>query len=214
MKKNLLSTFYFLLSRKRGQSLIEVLIAAGLGALFVLAAATIIAPAIRISSQAGKAQVGAAAAKKLADNVRVWADGDWHKVDDIATTSASHYYLNTSVSPFTSVSGDESLVVSSTTYTRYFYVDNVNRNTSDLIVTSGGSYDPSTKKVTIQYSWTNSATNTLTFYITRNINRVFQQTDWSGGAGQEGPVTSTASRFSTSSKANVTTTTGSIYINL
>lgn len=197
-----------------GQSLVEVLIATGLGALFVLAAATIIAPAIKISSQAGKAQVGAAVAKKLAENIRVWSEGDWHNINNLATTSANHYHLATSSSPFTSISGDETLTVSSTTYTRYFYVDDVNRDTSDIIVSAGGSYDPSTKKITVEYGWPNNATETLIFYLARSINRVFQQTDWSGGPGLEGPTSSTTSRFSTSTKIDITTTTGAIYIDL
>ncbi len=214
-KKILHSTFYILRSCRKGQSLVEVLVAVAIGALFVIAAITIIAPAINVSSEAGKIQTGTALARQLLDNVRTWADGDWHNVLNMATSSANKYYLSSSTSPFSSISGQESVKISTTTYTRFFYFDDVYRDVSDLVVTSGGSYDPSTKKVTIVYKWPPiNATHTLSAYITRSANRAFWQTDWFNGPGQNGPVTTTNSGFSTSSNIDYTTSSGSIYIKL
>ncbi len=212
MPKFLHSTFYFLISSRRGQSLIEILAAVGIGALLIIAAATAITPALKINTQAHRVQVGTALAKELVENVRVLAEGDWHNVFNLATSSTNHYHLSTSSSPFTAISGNESVTVSTTTYTRYFYIDDVYRDSSDLIVTSGGSYDPSTKKLSVDYSWPNSSTSTLVEYITRNRNNVFWQTDWSGGFGQTGPVTSINNMFSTSTQIDYSTTTGSIII--
>lgn len=197
---------------RSGQSLIEVLIAIAIGALMVVAAGAIIAPALRVNTQTSQAQVGSSLAKALLDNVRVWAEGDWHNISNLATTSLNTYYLNTSNSPFTASTGTESVVVSTTTYNRYFYVDDVNRDASGYITSSGGSVDPSTKRVTVAYSWPQSATYTISDYLTRYRNNVFVQTDWSGGPGQSGPVTSTNSQFATSTNTNYTTTTGSIII--
>ena len=213
MVKILLSISYFLFSRRSGQSLVEVLIAVGLGALFVIAAGTIIAPAINVNKQAQQIQVGTGLAKELLDNVRVWGEGDWQRILALATSSANKYYLNTASSPFTSSSGQESVAVSTTTYTRFFYVDDVKRDAGDLIVTTGGSYDPSTKKITVAYKWPpQNATRTMAAYLTRHRSKVFWQTDWSGGSGQEGPATSTNSRFSTSSNLDYTTSSGSLYL--
>ncbi len=97
-------------------------------------------------------------------------------------------------------------------YTRYFYVDNVGRSGSDVLQSSGGSDDPSTKKITVVYGWLGGPTSSFSTYLSRFANRAFIQTDWSGGPGQNGPATTTNSKFSTSTGINYSTTTGSIMI--
>jgi type II secretory pathway pseudopilin PulG len=214
LRRILHSVFYIPYSRG-GQSLVELLIAVAIGTILVAAAAAVISPVLKINTQANRAQTATALAHELLDNVRVWAEGDWHNISGLATTSANHYYLNTATSPFSSSTGDEPVTVSTTTYTRYFYVDDVFRDASGNITnsSSGASFDPSTKLVTVvAYSWPTSATYTISTYLTRYRNNVFDQTDWSGGPGQGGPTTSTNSMFSTSSNIDYTTTTGSIYI--
>ncbi len=213
MKRLLHSTFYILHSCRRGQSLIEVLVAVAIGSLLVVAAASIIAPALRINTQAFRVQTGVGLGKELLENVRVWSESDWHNFSTLATGSTNHFYLNTASSPFASSSGDESVVVSTTTYKRYFYLDDVSRDAGDLIATGGTlTLDPSTKKITVSYSWPQSATFTISEYLTRNRSNIFWQTDWSRGPGQEGPATTTNSKFSTSTNIDYTTSTGSIYI--
>lgn len=198
--------------RDDGQSLIEVLISVAIGVLFIIAAVASISPALKTSTQASRAEAGTALAKELLNNVRVWSDANWSNVAQLATSSANHYYLSTSSSPFSSVAGDEVALVATTTYARYFYVDDVYRDAGDVLVSSGGAYDPSTKKLTVAYSWPQSSTATISMYITRRRDNIFWQTDWSGGSGQNGPITSVNGMFSTSSNIDYTTTTGSIIV--
>ncbi|MDO8536824.1 MAG: hypothetical protein Q7R94_01095 [bacterium] len=214
-KKLLHSKFYILHSRG-GQSILEILIAVGVGAILMIAAVTIIAPALKINTQAARAQAAGALGKALLENVRAWSEGDWHNIQNLATTSANLYYLNTTSSRFTTSTGVESVVVSTTTYKRFFYVDNVQRDTSSPynIVTSGGSDDPSTKKITIGYNWPQGTTTTYSIYLTRNRNKAYSQTDWSGGSGQNGPATTTNSRFTTSTNVSYTENAGSIQVSL
>lgn len=196
-----------------GQSLVEVLVAVALGAIFIIAAGTIIAPALKVGTEAAKIRTGTALAKELFDNVRVWSEGDWHGIFNLAAGSANRYYLNTSISPFTSVSGEEQVTISPVTYTRFFYVEDVFRDAGGAIVTSGGTYDPSTRKVTVVYRWVPAnAVHTLVGYATRYRHNIFEQTDWSGGSGQEGPVTSVNTRFSNSSNIDAAAIIGSIII--
>src|SRR3989344_8251800 len=98
MKKRRIKIFhfpFFIIHYRCGQSLVEVLIAVGLGALFVLAAFTIIAPAININEEAQQIQVGTALGKELLDNLRVWGEGNWQRILGLATSSANKYYLVT-----------------------------------------------------------------------------------------------------------------------
>lgn len=215
-----MNTFRFFKQNNSGQSLVEVLIAVAVGAILITAAAGAIVPALRINTQTNRAQTGTALAKELLENVRVWAEGDWHNVSNLATSSAFHYYLITSSSPFSASDGEQSISVATTTFTRYFYIDDVYRNASDVLITSMGpegasaKFDPSTKRVTVAYSWPQNATHTISEYITRNRNNVYIQTNWSGGPGQSGPATSTNKKFWASSDIDYTSTAGSLLLNL
>lgn len=208
------SLFTIRYSRNKGQSLIEILIALVVGSIFIIGAATIIIPSLRLNTQANRIQVGAALGKELLENVRVSSEADWYEIYKF--NKGSHEFdlqhLTTSTSPFAVIAGKEIIVVSTTTYTRYFYLDRVGRDASGNIVLSGGADDPSTLKVTVVYSWSNGPNNTMATYLTRFRNNVFDQTDWSGGPGQDGPATTTNSQFSTSSQIDYATTTGSIII--
>jgi hypothetical protein len=197
---------------KSGQSLVEVLVALAVGTIFIIGAAVVIVPSLRSNKYAGQLQAAAALGKELLENTRAFSEANWHNIYDLSKGSSNHYYLTTSTSPFSAVSGNETVTVSTSTYVRYFYVENVNRDVSGYITSGAGTDDPSTQKVNVVYQWTGGQTSTISAYLTRFSNRVVDQTDWSGGPGQEGPATSTNSRFSTSSQIYNTSTTGSIMI--
>jgi len=109
-------------------------------------------------------------------------------------------------------------------FVRYFYVENVSRElcgvgdiTSEATTTcssgagsAGAANDPSTQKITVSISWPQGGLVSKTEYLTRTRNNVFVQTDWSGGAGQEGPITSANNQFSSSTRVDYSTSTGSI----
>ena len=131
-------------------TLVEVLVAVFLGALFIVAAVSLIAPALRVNTNAQNAQIVGALQKELADNVRAWAGGNWQNVFALSTSSASQYYLNTSVSPFTVASGAETVTIGTSTYQRYFQVSDAYRDASgNLTSTASQTYDPSTKQITV-----------------------------------------------------------------
>ena len=203
----------------RGQSLIEVLIAVTVGVLMIGVVITFIAPVLRSDTHTSRAQTAASLSKELLDNVRVLSEANWHNIDVLTVGSSSRYYIATTT-PFSVAAGTENLTVGTTTYSRYFYVEDVKRDAPGYpsggnISLSGTFNDPSTKKVTVVYAWPPASTSSISQYLTRSQNRFFIQTDWSGGPGAEGPVTSTGSRFSISSLSpgiDYTSSTGSIII--
>jgi len=168
----------------------EVLVAAAVGAVLILGAATLIAPALQSGKQASVIQGGTAAGIELMNNVRVWSNGNWNTVLTLSTSSVQYYYLNTSASPFTVVSGTESVTKASTSYTRYFQISDVFRDSGGQITStvSGNTYDPSTKQITLVYGATTSTYQSLSVFITRIVNNVVSQSDWSGGSGQSSPT--------------------------
>lgn len=88
---------------------------------------------------------------------------------------------------------------SSAPYSKYFYVENVGRDGNGNIVTSGGTDDPSTQKISSVVSWQDGRQIVYPKYVTRKRNFAVVQTDWKGGSGEEGPLTLIGDKFSASS---------------
>jgi hypothetical protein len=198
---------------RNGQSLIEVLLGLGLGAVFMIAAASVIAPALRTNTQVTQVQARSQIANELVENVESWASGNWNGVLALATGTANTYYLNTATSSFSVATGTQAVIFNSSTYGRYFYLSDVYRDSNGNVTstTTGNNYDPSTKLVTIivaaSSSLTSSAgTTTVIAYITRNANNVENQTSWVGGAGQTTPVTLVGTSYATSNNVSVNAT--------
>jgi type II secretory pathway pseudopilin PulG len=204
---------------RAGQSIIELLVAIGVGVILIVGAISVLGPTIKTQGDTTRLQVAAGLGKGLLDNVVVFADSDWHNISTLATSSARKYYLIASTSPFVAASGTEAVLVATTTYTRYFYVDDVFFNAYSQIDVDGTFYNPSVKKIIVVYGW-GTATNTMATYVSRTNNSAFVQTDWSAGPTQGvATVTTTLNGFGTStnisyvtSTASPTSTTGSLII--
>ncbi len=92
-------------------------------------------------------------------------------------------------------------------YTRYVVLNKVSRSAGNIETSyNSANDDPSTLKVSsfVKYgrglvSNQNGGVQQLNTYLTRSgNNRVFQQTDWSGGSGQTGPVPNPGNKFDSS----------------
>ncbi|MFH0712465.1 MAG: LamG-like jellyroll fold domain-containing protein [Candidatus Jorgensenbacteria bacterium] len=86
----------------------------------------------------------------------------------------------------------------STVFTRYFTIENVMRDSNGDIAASGND-DPSTQKITSYVKWPGAGTAVgqvaIVDYVTRWANRVFNQSDWSGGEGDSGVLTDPSNRY-------------------
>ncbi len=108
-------------------------------------------------------------------------------------------------------------------FKRFFFAENICRSndaanniTGVLPCTPGSLEDSSTQKITVKSQWITKAQVAteigLVDYITRWQNRIFHQTDWSGGSGVEGPLLEPGSSYSSSTNIDTTGTLGSIRI--
>jgi hypothetical protein len=205
------------MKQRKGQSLLEVLIGIGLGALFIIGGVGLIAPALRTNKQVAQVQANAQLANELFQNTRSWAAGHWDSMLTLATGSANTYYLNATSSPFSvpgmvqgspTPTGTESVVFGSMNFIRYFYLNDVYRDSNGNVTTtiSGNAYDPSTKQITIVVQQVSSTASVATypFYLTRNGNNLVNQTSWAGGSGQNGAVTFVSSTYASSNSTTIT----------
>lgn len=152
---------------EKGISLVEVVV----GSAIILLALTGLIAAYNIFIRAGGATLNTIQASYLLEEgveaVTVLRDYGW--TSNIANLSAgTKYYLSWNGSRWISTT------VATTTgiYTRYFTLQNVNRDANDNIATVG-TLDPGTKKLTINVSWQSSATTTsrsVSTYITNLFN--------------------------------------------
>lgn len=201
---------------RSGQSIAEVLIASAIGVILIGGGISVIIPALRGNMDAEERQAGTGIGKELMENVRAFGESNWHNIDGLSAGSSNHYYLNTEGS-FSTVGGEETVVLDNKNYTRYFFVEDAGRDGSGSISESGAYPDPSTKKITVTYGRAGGVARTMAAYLTRSRNSAMVQTDWSGGPGSDGPVSaggSTAVFSSSTSNVNYASTTGSIYLNL
>jgi len=107
------------------------------------------------------------------------------------------------------VSGQEQVLKGNATYTRWFSVENVNRDSNGDIVGTGGAEDTSTQKLTTTVQWPFRGDiqeiTTVEYFTRSNKNRVTRFTDWGGNSGVEGPIVEETWHFSTSTGLNLST---------
>ena len=211
---------------QKGQSLIEILIGLVIGVIIIGAVVGLLIISLRSDSDTKSTQTASSLAQDSIDKIRSLSESNWNKLYNLSRGSTSTYYIyyNASSSAFDVLSGNETSTFEGKIFTRYFYVEDVNRNqcgvgsisTSSITPSCAVGYswpppisqidlDPSTLKITIVVFWNNDQRNVkISQYITRAQNQVFQQTDWSGGPGQENfPISDSSTvvnnKFATSS---------------
>ncbi len=177
------------ISRNAGVSLVELLLA--------VAIAGLVMPAIIsgfISSRQGLVQqsqreIAVTYYREAQEAVRSVREAGW-----------SAFAVNGTYYPRI-VSGAWKLTAGTQTigdYTRNIVISDVQRNVAGQIVSSGGTYDPSTKKIVITVGWNipYSSSMTSTLYLTRYLNNLSylqtSQADFNGNTLTQTAVTNTA----------------------
>ncbi|MDP2650658.1 MAG: hypothetical protein Q8P04_01010 [bacterium] len=202
-------------SREKGQSLAELLIGVAIVIIIISSIVGAVIVVVRSNLQSTATRTAAALGQELADGVRSVAEGKWSNLYSVSPKGASTTYrVTASGTPpvLTVVSGSEEVVVNNFTYTRFFSVENVNRDSAQNIAASG-TEDPSTQKITISVRWQLSgqtAELTTAEYFTRSRNEVTRFTDWSGASSTAGPITSPDSNYFSKSNLDATSTAGAL----
>lgn len=176
------------LKQNRGQSLIEILIGVAIGAILIGGAAATITLTLRSNVQNKNIQVASSLSQAILDKVTVFADADWHNIDEVSgIVLGESYHVVPKSGGLERASGDQTETVEGIVFSTHFIVDSVHRNSSTEKIeeSSGVTYeDPSTKKISAITTWTEkgeAANITVNKYITRSRSLIVKQTDWSGG---------------------------------
>jgi len=195
-----------------GQSLLELLLSIAVGTILIGGSVLLMTTSLR-SYQSIKQRLTINSLSRQETEVIISkAQDSWHSVYDL--TRATDYYTTSTNNVWSFNSGKEESTINNVSYRRYFQVLDALRDDSGNIATSGNT-DPNTLKINVflEYGINYNSSSSLVFYLTRSSNnQVFQQTDWSEGQGQTGPLPNPGNKFDTSTNINFASTTGSIYM--
>ena len=142
--------------------MVEVLIAASIIAVSVVAAMGVAQKSITVSRQAIHAAQAAFLLEEGAEAVRIFRDGAWTNISGLST--GTDYYPTFSSNTW-SLSATPSTVG---IFTRKVTLAAVNRSDATGDISSSGSNDVGTRLVTVTVSWNEDGriiTKTLSFYI-------------------------------------------------
>ncbi len=200
-------------NREKGQSLAELLVGVAVVTIILSSIVGAVILTLRSNLQSTTSRTAAALGEEMMDSVRSVAEGKWTNLYSVSSKgSSTTYRVTASGTALAVVSGSEDISVNNATYTRFFSVENVSRDSVQNIAVSG-TEDPSTQKITITVRWQVSGGSSqlqTTEYLTRFRNEVTRFTDWSGQTGVAGPVATPDNNYFLNSGLNATGTAGEI----
>jgi len=196
-----------------GQSLMEIIIGMAVATIFIGASVGAISLILRSNYDVRTTQIADSLTQEYLNALQTVSEKNWHDIYDLnGKGSSSQFYLIASGTTFAILSSATTTIMEEKSFTRYFSVENVNRDGSGNIVETGGNEDPSTQKITATIDWEGGRSLDKTQYLTRSRNLIFRQTDWSGGANQEGPIILSNNKFASSTNIDYTASSGLIKI--
>ncbi len=203
-------------SCSKGQALIEILIGLAVGGILIGGATAAIVAVLRSNMESKNFQTASSLSQELMDDAKTLAEADWHNIYNLSKGSSTQYYVAASGTVLAVFPGATTTLAGNVAYTKFFSIENVSRWAGDISVEpSATDYDPSTQKITSHIQWLSAGQTMeapITVYLTRWRNVISRQTDWSGGAGQTGPIIESSNQFASSTGIDYSSSTGSIII--
>lgn len=176
-------------SRKFGQSLVELLLIIGLSAIVLPSLITGLVSSRNGRPQQNQRLQATTLMKETVEAVRNVREKGWNS---FAVNGTYHPVISSSA--WSLATGSAVL----NGFTQQLVISDVSRNSSGVIVTTGGTVDPSTKKVVVTISWTspNVSSVSSTLYLTRYLDNITHietsAADFNAGTKTSVTVTSTS----------------------
>lgn len=162
-----------------GFTLIEVIIACSIITMSMLTLLQASEKGVRLSSHALSKSQASFLLEEGVESVKSIRDNDWNTITALSLDTPYHLFFDINTNKWVFDSSAGSLANHIPTYPidgvfdRTVVISSVSRDSNDDIVTSGGSIDDGTKKVTINLTWRSSVgfnSKSLSFYISNIFN--------------------------------------------
>ena len=154
---------------KKGSGLVEILIAVFI---FSIILGSLITASSTYFSGAGDNLIstkGAYLAEEGIEAVKTIRDSSWNNISSLSDNTNYYLYFDTSSSTNNIWKATTTASSIDSTFIRTFKVNAVYRDSNGRIISSGGTLDLNTEKVTVSISWkskNSTTTKTLSTYIT------------------------------------------------
>ncbi len=185
-------------ANQNGQVLIEILLAILIAVTIIGAVYNLLSANMKSNKISGAKNIALSLAQEGLEAMETIRDNGWHNIylpPDGNGNSANKgngfpYYLSNDGSSWSLSNNiiNRDVTIDGVTYLRVIYIYNVSRDENGNVIEAGGTEDPSTQKIQVIVSSSESSDVILSNYFTRWKNETFIQTDWSGGSGQAGPL--------------------------
>jgi prepilin-type N-terminal cleavage/methylation domain-containing protein len=152
-------------TQQKGFTLVEVIIASAIITILMFALMQAAQKGIVLSSQALEKTKASFLAEEGVEAVKSIRDNDWNTIANLSLNT--NYYLSFNSNTKKWELNNTNNIIDSQ-FTRSIVFNSVNRDSNDDIVSSGGSLDGLTKKVTVEVSWSSygvSNNKNLSFYV-------------------------------------------------
>lgn len=164
----------------RGALLIEALVALSILAILLLVSSQSILAGLYGAKSAGQKDNSITVLREMVETARAAIDESWLGLYSLVRSPA-HYHVLQSAGKWVLFTGDETIEMNGVTFTRYFTVDDVSRNSLTRAIDTvydPTHNDPSTLKVTFTVVWGNGNRISQVEYFSRWRNKVCVQSDW------------------------------------
>lgn len=151
---------------KNGFGMLEIVIGAALISVSLFGVVAVSSASLKATENATHSIQAAFLLEEGMEVMRFLRDSGWNTYIAPLNT-ATPYYLNFSAGAWTTTSSQ--VLDIDGIFERTFVINDVYRNIDDDIVTSGGTIDPNTKKITFSVSWSLrgiTITKTISAYLT------------------------------------------------
>lgn len=154
-----------ILISKAGFTLVEVLVACSIISVSTLSLMHGAQKGITLSSDALSKSQASFLLEEGAEAVKSIRDDSWTTISNISPNTPYYLFFNTTSNKWELVNSN---LLIDAVFERSITISSVERNSDDDIVSSGGTEDPRTKKVTVNVSWNSSGrqmSKSLSFYL-------------------------------------------------
>jgi Tfp pilus assembly protein PilV len=157
---------------QKGSGLVEILVAIFVFTIIVGSLITASNQYLSGAEENLKSVKGAYLGQEGIEAVKIIRDTNWSNISSLTAGTSYYLYFDTSSSTNNTWKATTTASFVDSVFVRTFKLTTVNRDANGRIVTSGGTLDTNTEKVTVSVSWPSKSTTTTKFlstYITNII---------------------------------------------
>lgn len=201
---------------QKGQMLAEILVAVVLAGIIIGGIALSTGTSVSTSNKIRENTKATYIIQRILEEIKMISESNWlilycppSGICPGNKGASNRYYI----SNFTIQNGSASTTLEGIEYGYYFYIENVNRDSQQNIVSSGGSEDPSTQKITVVINWAPNNSLSISEYIMRITSASFSDRAWNSSLTDSGGIYTNAAGYYATTSGTLVIQNGTLSLN-